>query len=107
MTTKHSAATRSANRGGAYFLRTGFGCSAAVGGGAVGGGEEESLAGSGETAMGARQESIPKYFQVSETSKVLMKVRDKPSILRMFRFIRKVSGTNFKGFSSVPAWAIF
>src|SRR6266852_8444965 len=105
MTTKQIATTRSPNRGGAYFLRTGFGCSEAVGGGAVGGGEEESLA--GKTAMSARQESIPKYFQVSETSKVLMKVGDTPSILRVFRFIRKVSRTNFKGFSSVPGSAIF
>src|SRR5260370_15633549 len=93
MTTKHSATTRSPNRGGAYFLRSGFGCSEAVGGG-----EEESLAGSGETAMGARQESVPKYFQVSETSKVLMKVGEKPSILRSSGSLERFRGRTSRGF---------
>src|SRR5207244_12430135 len=64
----------------------------------VGGGEVESLAGSGETAMGARQESVPKYFQVSETSKVLMKVGDKPSILRTSGSLERFRGRTSRGF---------
>jgi hypothetical protein len=71
MITKQRAITRSAKRSGASFFRDGLDE-------VCGAGKEEPLAEDGETA-------------IDELLKLLGE----------FRFIRKVSATNFKGFSAV------